>query len=260
MLSFLALSAASSSRASRACQRACPGGVQARSHARYPGPSRRDAHVRRPEPSAFPRRMHRAQAGAACVPLQCAAAVCRLLTSAPRRGAERAVVGTTRVCSPAWCVLLEPTLRITRGLVARGAVAAVGGTRRWAVDGVRRWAVAGTCALSFFSMVLYWLTRADCDLETFFSPSSPVSAIRFSLTALAWTGQKGRSSSGTAGAGHHRSASLRRPRGGARLGRRRGQRRASGWRFTALPKARGPPRRPGLSTTSQCRKMASPRF
>ena len=67
--------------------------------------------------------------------------------------------------------------------MARGAVAAVGG--------VRRWAVAGTCALSFFSMVLYWLTRADCDLETFFSPSSPVSAIRFSLTALAWT-EKGR--------------------------------------------------------------------
>ena len=184
MLSCLARSSASSSRACRACQRACPGDVLARSHARYPGPSRRDAHVRRPEPSASPRRMHRAQAGAACVPLQCTAAVCRLLTSAPRRGAERAVVGTTRVCSPAWCVLLEPTLRITRGLVARGAVAAVGGTRRWAV--------AGTCALSFFSMVLYWLTRADCDLETFFSPSSPVSAIRFSLTALAWTGQKGR--------------------------------------------------------------------
>lgn len=111
------------------------------------------------------------------VPLQCAAC------SLARR---------TRVCSPAWCVLLEPTLRITRGLVARGAVAAVGGTRRRAVGGTRRWAVAGTCALSFFSMVLYWLTRADCDLEIFFSPSSPVSAIRFSLTALAWTGQKGR--------------------------------------------------------------------
>ena len=78
--------------------------------------------------------------------------------------------------------------------MARGAVAAVGGTRRWAV--------AGTCALSFFSMVLYWLTRADCDLETFFSPSSPVSAIRFSLTALAWTGQKGR---------HHRPGTTAAP-------------------------------------------------
>jgi len=182
----LAASSASSSLTCRACQRACPGGVQARWHARYPGPSRRDSHVPRPEPYASQRRMHRLQAGAV---LQCAAAVCRLLTSAPRRGAERAVVDTTRVCSTAWCVLLGPTLRITRGWVAQGAVAAVGGGRRRSM--------AGTCALSFFSMVLYWLTRADCDLESLTSPSSPVSAIRFSLTALAWTVQKGR---------HHRPA------------------------------------------------------
>ena len=187
MLSCLARSSASSSRACRACQRACPGDVLARSHARYPGPSRRDAHARRPEPSASPRRMHRAQAGVACVPLQCTAAVCRLLTSAPYTRVLPGVVCATRAYSPHHTRVGGPRCRR-----CGGQCAAAGGGRYAAVGGGRRWAVAGTCALSFFSMVLYWLTRADCDLEIFFSPSSPVSAIRFSLTALAWTGQKGR--------------------------------------------------------------------
>ena len=49
--------------------------------------------------------------------------------------------------------------------------------------------------MSFFSMVVYWLTRADCDLEILtFSPvmeGSPVIAIRFALTALTWTAKGG---------------------------------------------------------------------
>ena len=227
MLSCLARSSASSSRACRACQRACPGDVLARSHARYPGPSRRDAHARRPGPSASPRRMHRAQAGAACVPLQCAAC------SLARR---------TRVCSPAWCVLLEPTLRITRGLVARGAVAAVGGTRRRAVGG-GRWAVGGgghlCLELLLHGLVLVdegRLRLGDLLLPILAGERDPLLPDRLSLD-----GPKGATSSaGTAGAGHHRSASLRRPRGGARLGRRRGQRRASGWAQGAVSGRAGP--------------------
>lgn len=87
------------------------------------------------------------------------------------------------------------------------------------------YAVAVTCPLSFFSMVVYWLTRADCDLEILtFSPvieGGPVISSRFALIALAWAAKGGDSGFGL-------QRSLRRPRGGAPLGRR-GQRRASGW-------------------------------
>ena len=85
-------------------------------------------------------------------------------------------------------------------------------------------------------MVVYWLTRADCDLEILtFSPvmeGSPTIAIRFALTALIWTA-KGDDIGGDSGFGHRRSlssASRRRrssraPRAaqGQRLGLRSGE-------------------------------------
>ena len=73
--------------------------------------------------------------------------------------------------------------------------------------------------------IITWLTRADCDLEILtFSPvieGGPVISSRFALIALAWAAKGGDSGFGL-------QRSLRRPRGGAPLGRR-GQRRASGW-------------------------------
>ena len=78
--------------------------------------------------------------------------------------------------------------------------------------------VVVTCALSFFSMVVYWLTKADCDLEILtFSPvmeGSPVIAIRLALTALVWTAKGGDISGELAISGcRAAAASLRRPCG-----------------------------------------------
>ena len=210
MLSCLARSSASSSRACRACQRACPGDVLARSHARYPGPSRRDAHARRPEPSASPRRMHRAQAGVACVPLQCTAAVCRLLTSAPYTRVLPGVVCATRAYSPHHTRVGGPRCRR-----CGGQCAAAGGGRYAAVGG------GGHLRLELLLHGLVLVDEGRLRLGDLLFPvlageRDPLLPDRLSLD-----GPKGATSSaGTAGAGHHRSASLRRPRGGARLGRR----------------------------------------
>ena len=178
--------------------------------------------ARRPEPCASPRRMHRAQAGAACVPLQCTAAVCRLLTSAPYTRVLPGVVCATRAYSPHHTRVGGPRCRR-----CGGRYAAVGGGGHLRLE------------LLLHGLVLVdegRLRLGDLLLPILAGERDPLLPDRLSLD-----GPKGATSSaGTAGAGHHRSASLRRPRGGARLGRRRGQRRASGWAQGAVSGRAGP--------------------